>query len=254
MKTRIIGAVLALVLAIVGAFFLITYVNNANARAQKGAELTEVYVVKTEIPRGTSGEAVKDFVVTDTVPKRNEVPDAVTDLADLDGLLASEKLLPGEQLSAARFVTPEGLAATGEIPVPKGMQKLSFTVPADRAVGGEIKAGDYIGLIGTADPDEPGDQEDVLNPQSHFAFHNVLVTRVQGVSKPAKEGESAEQAAGSKIMLTIALSAPDAERWVWFTEGDNEDDEMGHAQIWLTLENPDTDNSGTRWVTGANAW
>ena len=53
MKTRIIGAVLALILAVVGAFFLVTYVRGADARAQQGAEMTDVYVVQTEIPRGT---------------------------------------------------------------------------------------------------------------------------------------------------------------------------------------------------------
>ena len=51
-------------------------------------------------------------------------------------------------------------------------------------------------------------------------------------------------------MLTIALSAPDIERWVWFAEGEAGD----YAQMWLTLENEQTDNSGTRPVDGNNAW
>ena len=42
-------------------------------------------------------------------------------------------------------------------------------------------------------------------------------------------------------MVTIALSAHDVERWVWFTEGEAGD----YAQMWLTLENEQTDNSGT---------
>ena len=46
MKTRIIGAILALVLAVVGAFVLVTYVRGADARAAEGAELADVYVVE----------------------------------------------------------------------------------------------------------------------------------------------------------------------------------------------------------------
>ncbi|GAA3937239.1 Flp pilus assembly protein CpaB [Microbacterium soli] len=253
MKTRIIGAILALILAVVGAFFLVSYVRGADARAQQGAVLTKVFVVETEIPRGTPGESIEEFVISDTVPQRNVVPDAVTDLTKLEGLVASAALLPGDQLSTARFVSPEDLAATGEVPVPEGMQLLSFTLPADRVVGGQVKAGDHIGLIGTVDPDETGDQEDVINPVSQFAFHGVLVTRVQGLAKPpadAEDGAQVDQQSGSNIMLTIALSAKDAVRWVWFTEGEA----ASYAQMWLTLENDKTDNSGAVAVTGENAW
>ncbi len=56
MKTRIIGAFVALVLAVAGAFVLITYVRGADARAADGAELTEVYIVQETIPKGTTGE------------------------------------------------------------------------------------------------------------------------------------------------------------------------------------------------------
>jgi pilus assembly protein CpaB len=51
-------------------------------------------------------------------------------------------------------------------------------------------------------------------------------------------------------MVTIALSAHDVERWVWFTEGASAD----YAQMWLTLENEQTDNSGTSPVDGNSAW
>ncbi len=51
-------------------------------------------------------------------------------------------------------------------------------------------------------------------------------------------------------MLTVALSAPDIERWVWFAEGQAGD----YAKMWLTLENDQTDNNGTRPVDGNNAW
>jgi hypothetical protein len=251
MKTRIIGAVVALVLAVAGAFVLITYVRGADARAAEGAELEEVYVVETEIPEGTPGEDISDFVRTDTIPSRNLAGDNVTDLADLEGLVASSTLLEGEQLLLTRFEDPATLAARGDVGTPEGMQLVSFTLPADRVVGGEVGAGDRIGLVGTVDPDEPGDQEDVVNPISSFAFHGVLVTKVQGVVAPDPEtGESADQGSGDSIMVTIALSAPDVERWVWFAEGEA----ANYAQMWLTLENETTDNSGTRPVTGSNAW
>ncbi|KRE29997.1 Flp pilus assembly protein CpaB [Agromyces sp. Soil535] len=251
MKTRIIGAIVALILAAVGAFVLVTYVRGADARAADGAELSDVYIVQESIPKGTAGESVEEYVKVDTVPQRNLVDGYVTDLADLAGLVADAEILPGEQLAEARFIDPAELAARGDVPVPAGMQLISFTLPADRVVGGQVRAGDRIGLVGTVDPDEVGEDEDVINPVSRFAFHGVLVTKVQGVVTPDPEtGAAQDQAAGDSIMVTIALSAHDVERWVWFSEGEA----ASYAQTWLTLENEQTDNSGTSPVDGSNAW
>lgn len=251
MKTRILGAVVALVIAAIGAYLLVAYVGGADARAADGATLSEVYLVGEEIPEGTAGEEVSAFVEVATVPQRNLVDGYVTDLADLDGLVATAAILPGEQLVGARFASPEDAAADGDVAVPEGMQLVSFTLPADRVVGGEVGAGDRIGLVGTVDPDEVGDSEDVINPITSFAFHGVLVTKVQGVVTPDPEtGEEPDQGAGDSIMLTIALSAHDVERWVWFSEGEAGD----YAQMWLTLENEQTDNSGTAPVDGSSAF
>lgn len=250
MKTRIIGAILAVILAVAGGAAVWYYVQGAEARAAEGAELIDAYVVTEPVAEGTPAENVREVLEVDSFP-RNAVPeDAVTDLADIDGLVTSAELLPGDILREGRFVDPAE-AAAGSVAVPAGMQLVSFTLPADRVVGGEVSAGDHVGLVGTIDPDEPGTEEDVLNPITQFAFHGVLVTRVQGVVRTDPEtGEETEQSSDANLMLTIALSAHDVERWVWFTEGEAAE----YAQMWLTLENEATDNSGTSPVDGSNAW
>lgn len=253
MKTRIIGAIVALVLAAIGAVLLVGYVRGADARAAEGAELTDVYIAQESIAKGTPGEAVAEFVKVDSIPKKNVAEGSVTDLEQLAGLVAAAEILPGEQLLEARFIDPADLAARGDVAIPEGMQLVSFTLAADRVVGGQVRAGDKIGLVGTVDPDEIGDEEDVVNPVTSFAFHGVLVTNVQG-AVTAESGQDSEQqseqGAGDAIMVTIALSAHDVERWVWFSEGEA----GGYANMWLTLENEKTDNSGTSPVTGSNAF
>ena len=164
MKTRIIGAIVALVLAGVGAFVLFNYVTAADARAAEGAELARVYVVTEAIPDGTPGESVRDYIEVDQMPSRNVADGVVSNLDDLAGLVASAEILPGEQLLEARWVDPAELAAAGDVAVPAGMHLVSFTLPADRVVGGQVRAGHTIGLVGTVDPDEVGDAEDVINP------------------------------------------------------------------------------------------
>jgi len=253
MKTRILGAIVALILAAIGAVLLVGYVRGADARAAEGAELTEVYIVQETIAKGTPGESVADFVKQDTMPKRNVPEDSVTDLDQLAGRVADADILPGEQLLLGRFVDPADLAARGDVAVPEGMQLVSFTLPADRVVGGQVRAGDQVGLVGTVDPDEAGEEDDVVNPVTRFAFNNVLVTNVQGAVRsavgPDSEQES-EQGSGDAIMLTIALSTHDVERWVWFTEGEA----GGYAQMWLTLQNDLTNTGGSAPVTGSTAF
>ncbi|MDQ0894603.1 Flp pilus assembly protein CpaB [Agromyces ramosus] len=230
---------------------LVAYVRGADARAAEGAELVDVYVAQAEIPKAMPGESVSDLVELDSIPARNVPEGSVTNLDDLAGLVADADILPGEPLLEARFVDPAELAARGDVAVPAGMQLVSFTLPADRVVGGQVRAGDTIGLVSTVDPDEVGEEQDVINPVTSFAFHGVLVTKVQGVVTPNPEAEGqVEQGAGDSIMLTIALSAHDIERWVWFAEGEA----ASYAQMWLTLENDTTDNGGTAPVTGSTAF
>jgi len=249
MKTRIIGAIVALVLAALGAFVIITYVRGADARAAEGVEQVDVYVATSPIPKGTPADSLADLTKRQAVPKKNLADGYVTDLTVLDGLIADTEILPGEQLLEARFADPADLAALGDVVVPDGMQLVSFTLPADRVVGGQVRAGDKIGLVGSVD----GALRGLPNsgPTTEFALHGVLVTKVQGavVAQPDSDTK-AEQGSGDAIMLTIALSAHDIERWVWFTEGEANN----YANMWLTLENEKTDNSGTSPVTGSNAF
>ncbi|MFF2277827.1 hypothetical protein [Agromyces sp. NPDC058126] len=212
-----------------------------------------MYIVQETIAKGTPGESVADSVKVDTMPTRNVPEDSVTDLDQLTGLVADAEILPGEQLLVGRFIDPADLAAGGDVMIPEGMQLISFTLPADRVVGGQVRAGDLIGLVGTVDPDEVGEEDDVINPVTSFAFHDVLVTNVQGavlVDSTTDSEQQIEQGSGDAIMVTIALSAHDIERWVWFTEGEA----GGYASMWLTLQNAQTDNDGTAPVTGSNAF
>ena len=199
--------------------------------------------MQEEIPEGTLAKTVDRLRQASTPFRARTSPRAqVTDLDDLAGLVADAEILPGEQLLEARFIDPAELAARGDVPVPAGMQLVSFTLPADRVVGGEIVAGDRIGMVGTVDPDEIGDAEDVVNPISQFAFNGVLVTEVQGVVAAGSRvrRRPMDQDAGDGHHADDRAVDHDIERWVWFAEGEAHD----YANMWLTLQNDATDTSG----------
>lgn len=245
MKTRIIGAIAALVLAVVGAFALITYVRGADARAAEGAELTEVYIVQETIPEGTAGEGVAELVKLDSVPERNVAEGAVTDLAELTGLVADADLLPGEQLLEARFIDPLELAARGDVPVPEGMQQVSFALPVQRMVGGLVEAGNTIGIVVTAPKPDPREELD-----TRFELDRVLVTNVEiGTTASSEEGTSAQQS-GNMLMFTVALATHDVERLVWALE--HVDKNAAEYGVWVTLQNEATDTSGSVMTNESN--
>lgn len=256
MKTRIIGAIVALILTVVGAFFLITYVRGADARAQEGAELADVYVVAREIPSGTAGESVGDFVELDTAPKRNIPEGAVTGLSELDGLVADGKVLVGEQLLQAQFVDPAVKSSRGDVDVPVGMQEVSFALPVQRMVGGAIRPGSKIGLVVTKY--EVGadikDGTPLFVPESQFSFNSVLVTNAQ-IGENVSDGDSSDKdkTSGDTILLTVALGTHDAERLVWAMEGYEQKGEyISYVGVWATLQNEATETSGSSPVNESN--
>lgn len=248
MKTRIIGAILALALAVVGAFVLITYVTGADARAAEGAELEKVYVVETEIPQGTAGESVEEFVRVDEIPARNLNEDRVTDLADLVGLEARDPILPGEQLLAARFAEPEVIAAQGEVALPDGMQEVTVPLAVQRVVGGEVRPGATVGVVYTTNTNTPAPNSTIASTQ--FLFHRVLVTRVTpGSTVVVGDGESTTTEVSS-IMVTFAVNTPAVEKLVYAAE----QQEDGNGGIWLTLEPETADPNGSSPRTGENIY
>ncbi|MEJ7771776.1 MAG: RcpC/CpaB family pilus assembly protein [Geodermatophilaceae bacterium] len=238
MPRRVIAAVAALALAAVGTVLLLSYVVGADRRAMAGQEPTDVLVVVAPIAEGTPAEQLGELVAIQTIAATAVVPGGVSSLDSLAGQVATTDLEPGEQLLASRFADPAGLGVPGEVEVPVGMQQVSVGLDAERALGGNLVAGDTVGIfVSFAD----------AVTQTHLVLHQVLVTRVQGgIAPPAPspagdgvEAPAAETATAGYLMVTVALVAPDAETLVFAAE---------HGTIWLSLENSESSQEGTRVV------
>ena len=93
MKTRIIGAILAIILAIGAGVAIWFYVRSADQRAAEGAEFVPVLVATQEIPTGTPAAAVGDLVELTELPALAVADGAVTDLSEIEGLVANGAVL-----------------------------------------------------------------------------------------------------------------------------------------------------------------
>jgi pilus assembly protein CpaB len=218
MKTRVIAVAIAAVLAIVGAVVLVVAVRSADQAATAGAQLTSVLVVRAEVPAGTAADHLGDAVGVEQIPSRYVADDAVSDVDDLEGLVAAVNLKPGEQILSSRFSSPEQLASAGiHASVPEGMQEVSIAVDLQRVAGGSIGPGDRVGVFASFD-----------GSGTTLALNQVLVTSIASTVDPNAD----EQQAQGLVLVTLALHADDAVAFVNAAE-------FGH--IWMSAQNDDTD-------------
>lgn len=238
MKTRLLGGIVALVLAIVGTLLLVSYVQASEARAQQGLQPVEVLVVQDQVPRGADLATIQSATKLTSLPSASVPGGALKSLEGFDGKVASSDLLPGEPLLKARLADRDSQAGPGSAPVPEGMQEISVQLEAERVIGGRLSAGDTVGVVALFDKGAVKDSPDVESAQQ--IFHKILVTSVQ---RPAAEVSTGSDSAGQantalptgELIVTFALSDADAAKIAFGAHFGN---------LWLTKE-PSTATEGS---------
>lgn len=247
MNRRVIAAVAAVVLALVGGLLLFTYVQSADARALAGQQPTSVLVVTKPIVKGTSAEEARRWLTVEQLPAVAVVEGSVDSFDDIAGLVAAVDLVEGEQVLASRFVDPSSGEANDLVTVPDGMEQVSIVLEPQRVIGSHLVAGDTVGVMGSFEIKDAKDPSAEAIQTTHLVLNKVLVTRVQGVV--ATQGRNADQATNEapsdSVMVTLAVSAGDAERIVFAQEW---------GKIWLTLQREDSDQKDSRIVTAGNIY
>ncbi|CAL8972489.1 hypothetical protein TESS_TESS_02506 [Tessaracoccus sp. O5.2] len=238
MRRRVIAAIAATLLTLIGAAMVAVYVVRADERALAQFDPTEVLVATVEIPTGgtlTAGENAE----LRALPKIAVVTGALTDAEPVSGLVAAAPILPGEQIVPQRFVSRETITGD-QVVVPEDLVQVTIVLQPERVLGGKLIAGNTVGIVVSVQPDVgPYESETIL--------HRILVSRVQDVEpvQATDDGEAAPAAAPGAQFITLALPAPDAERVVWGAE---------HGTLWLTLERETSVIDGTRRVLYDNVW
>jgi len=241
MTRRLIGIVAAIVLATIGTLVLVTYVRTAEDRALAGEATVEVLVVKKEIPRGTPAESLEGMVASEKIPAKVQAAGSVASLQGLEGKVASVALLPGEQIVTQRFIAPQGL---GAVEVPEGLLQVTVQLEPQRALGGQIAAGDTVGVVSSFKDGQEDDDQDP-SETTHLSLHKVLVTRVQsadgtGAAPNGEQPQGEAAAPAGNLLITLAVDAPSVERIVFAAE---------HGTLWLSAEPESAPEGGTRIQT-----
>lgn len=253
MSRRVVGLVGAVILALLGTVVLVTFVNNAEARALEGEELAEVYVVLEPIAAGTPAEDIEALVAVEQVPAKVRALGATTDLDDLGAQVAAVDLQPGEQLLDARFVeVSEFSDREAGVTVPDDLIEVTIALEPQRAVGGLLEPGQTVAVLASFEPFDidPNfvevDGQIVALPDTvstaiegetpnvtDLLLRKTLVTAVQEVRDRAfSADEDAETdrlttAPEDALLVTLAVEPRDAERLIFTAE---------FGGVWLAVE------------------
>jgi pilus assembly protein CpaB len=223
-RRRVIAAVSAVLLAVVGAVMLVSYVSGADARAAAGMQPTTVLVVVAPIPAGTPADGLSGRIAKKTLPKTAVAAGALTNLIAIAGKVANVDLKPGEQLLADRFADPAEIAADGPAQAPPGKQLVSVVLDPQRALGGRLLPGSDVAVFVSF----------TTPAKTTLALRHVLVTGIQGgASSESKDGKAADPAdasaplPGTSVMVTLAVTPAEAQKVVFGAD---------HGTLWLSLE------------------
>lgn len=230
MKSRLLGGLAALLLAVVGAILLFVYVQGASARAQAGLEPVNVLVVTERVPAGTPTTDLAGKVRSEALPKSAIPEGALTSLDQYTGKVTAVGLEPGEQLLSARLVDPRELVP-GTVPVPAGLEEVTLVLSPERIVGGRLEAGDTVTIYTSFEDTEK---------QTGLLFHDVLITAVQKAPSETNSGsasgssEPAVEMPTGSAFITFARSDADASKLVFAAE---------FGKLWLAKQNEATAKS-----------
>jgi pilus assembly protein CpaB len=250
MDRKWIGVAISVVLAALGTFVLVQYVNGADDRALEGQETVDVLVVSDTIPRGSSIAEVGARVETKQVPVTAQAVGSVGTLSGLQGTVTAVDLVPGEQVLASRFITPQQFLEQEQYELPDDLLAVTLSLSPERAVGGELEPGDLVAVVAsfapfTIDGAEPSDaqltEEEIATlaalPQtpnsSGIILHKAIVTNIQVEELPVEGSEESadlqgvELAPTGNLLVTMATTAPYVEKIVFTAEW---------GTVWLAIE------------------
>lgn len=242
MTRRVIAAVVAVFLAITGGVLLTSYVQGADARALAGIQPANVMVVIAPIAKGTTAEQAARFVEVRQLPAVAVVAGSVDSVDDIAGRVAAADLVVGEQVLDSRFVLPSSEQLSDLVTVPPGMEEVSIQLAPERVIGSRLKAGDTVGFVASFEFKDVNSDKPAI-PTTHLMLNRVLVTRVAGSVPVGPNQPQATDAPSDVVMITLAVSAFNAERVVYARE---------YGKVWLTLQRETSDDSTSRIVTGGN--
>lgn len=210
MTYRARNTVIAGALAAAAVLLTMMYVRNVRADAEEGSSLVRVVVAARDIVAGTPGsEAVDDRLLKEReVPRRSVVPGAISNPAQVSGLVASDQIYAGEQVTTRRFAP---LAEAGVVGQLSGTER-ALEVPGNQyqLLAGTLVDGDRIDVVASIkyrvkDVDGTSPGADLERTASRIVLRDLLVLQA-AVAPDSDSGLGGESNVTGSVILAVTDS------------------------------------------------
>jgi pilus assembly protein CpaB len=219
MTRRIIGVLLAIILAILGTVAVLVYVKSAQNRVADGQRAVQVLVAKQRIPAGTTGESIRarELVEQVVMPERSIPNGALGSLpTELDKLVVTSDVQPSQLLLRGMFGAATKLS--GGLNLPEKMLAVSVEIQMSEQVGGYVRPGSQITIFDTFLLADGGKATRVLLPRVEVLAVGTYgaggVTSAQQDGTNGQNGNNNNQRTGASLLVTVAVNQTDAERLI----------------------------------------
>jgi len=233
MTERARNIVIAVALAGVAALLTGLYVTNYQRHVQRGEEHVTVFVAARPIPAGTSGaDAVARGMVTHKLVTRNAVvPGAISNTDQLNGLVATQQIYDGEQLTKLRFSTSAVTGIYGEL---SGTTR-AFQIQGDgnELLAGTLRDGDHVDVLATFKYHLVGNSSDTF-----FATRTVL-RNLKVLRAPNSALANGKLSSGFQDHYSVVLAVTDSQaQKLDFTLANSSSNSGGGTGWSLSLRSP----------------
>ncbi len=187
-------------LALLAVLLTTFYVTNYKRHVQHGESQVTVLVAAKDIPVDTQGSEIVagKWLTEETVARRQVVPGAVSSQAQLRGLIATEPIYAGEQITARRFGTPSERGVRAQL---KGTQRaIEITGDAHQLMAGTLRAGDHVDVVGTWQRNQNNDRV------SRVIIRDSLVLAAPAAPAKSSGGLAPNGGFSAQLRLTDAES------------------------------------------------
>jgi Flp pilus assembly protein CpaB len=207
----------AAVAAVLAIGVLLVFMRGYKNSLDQQSEPVTVLVAKDQLPKGSSGDLIAGKgLFQATGFKREQVKTgAITDPSSLRGLVTSQNIVPGQQLTTADFTKPNDpvLSKLGE-------DQRAVSVPFDAAHGliGQVQPGDHVDVFAGFQVQPEGASRP--RPVLRELLQDVEVLKAPPVSDAKTEGLNQNQVenvvlrVSAKAAVELAFASDNGKLWI----------------------------------------
>ncbi len=191
MNKRLLSIIIAVVMALLAVVMINTYLTREKQKYKIQLEETTVVVASQSIPKGAT--VLPNMLKQIRFPLQYIQPGVIQNPNAAVGKIAVTDIVKDEQILPSKLTTIKRTEDSLAVRLPTGKRAFTIKIESLMAVGGEIKPGDYIDVIGNFPYTQSLDGKAVTENVTVTLFQKILV---MGVNRDSD----------GKLVFILALS------------------------------------------------